>query len=277
MLQQIETFPPPKKEHLLKSQKCAALKLLQQIQLTQKVTSVNVTTTQQNMEMVFFHWHCLISLPVVSLQSSYLFQSAGSAAVPVLLNAVREDADRRGGDEHLWAGMRPSSVHLPLKDGWWSWGSWTRIQKAGFKVQFTVCLIFNGLYLITEAMKLHSDLWKCPMYRGEHLFHTYLVTHAFTCVKWQMKTHTAFGTTVITARIWPIRWVFFFSPFSLWYEEVKDVRVKEEATTAFTAKAEWTQPLYSGLDGPRRILWPVQNCELQWRPRYSTVSPCGLL
>lgn len=39
-------------------------------------------------------------------QSSYLFQPAGPATVPVFLDAVWEDANCRGGDQHLWAGVK---------------------------------------------------------------------------------------------------------------------------------------------------------------------------
>lgn len=44
-----------------------------------------------------------------SLQSPHLLQPPGPAALPILLHAVREDAHRRGGDQHLWTGISPAS------------------------------------------------------------------------------------------------------------------------------------------------------------------------
>lgn len=38
-------------------------------------------------------------------QGSHLLQPPGPASVPVLHHAVRETADRRGGNQHLWPGM----------------------------------------------------------------------------------------------------------------------------------------------------------------------------
>lgn len=55
-------------------------------------------------------WPFLVSnsLPVsLSLvQSSYLFQPSGSASIPFIHHAVWETADRGGGNQHFWPGVR---------------------------------------------------------------------------------------------------------------------------------------------------------------------------
>lgn len=56
-------------------------------------------------------------------QGSHLLQPPGPASVPVLHHAVRETADRRGGNQHLWLGMsssRRTAQHRPVR--MWEWG-----------------------------------------------------------------------------------------------------------------------------------------------------------
>lgn len=51
-------------------------------------------------------------------QGSHLLQPPGPASVPVLHHAVRETADRRGGNQHLWPGMsssRRTAQHRPVR------------------------------------------------------------------------------------------------------------------------------------------------------------------
>lgn len=131
----------------------------------------------------------------VSLQSSYLFQPAGSATVPVLLHAVWEDAYCRGGDQHLRAGISPAHFfhqtgHPPVKD-WSCTGNCKRDRKRHVRIRSRCLgLIYTGSCFRTEPDdKLHL-----------HVFHTCLVTYTSTCVTWPVRTHTAFGTRLITAR-----------------------------------------------------------------------------
>lgn len=131
----------------------------------------------------------------VSLQSSYLFQPAGSATVPVLLHAVREDADCCGGDQHLRAGISPAhffhQTGRPSVKDWSRAGSCERDRERHVRIRSRCLgLIYTGSCFQTEPDdKLHL-----------HVFHTCLVTYTSTCVTWPMRTHTAFGTRLITAR-----------------------------------------------------------------------------
>lgn len=45
-------------------------------------------------------------------QGSHLLQPPGPAPVPLLHLALRETADRSGGNQHVWPGMRKSCTHL---------------------------------------------------------------------------------------------------------------------------------------------------------------------